>query len=87
MTFRYGRGQRLTVEEMTLAYRREADQPIVKRAEDAGILKRRFPLCKCCGREVLDAEGRRTGLCARCGGSLSHRGECVLCQMRRQGFA
>ena len=87
MTFRYGKGERLTAQQLKndLAYKREDDQAIVKQAEDAGILQPH--LCKCCGRDLVSLEAKRTGFCFHCAGSLNHRGECVLCQMRRQGLA
>ena len=86
MTFRYGKGECLTPQELKqLAYKREADRPVVQQAEEAGILKPRS--CKCCGRDLVGGKARQSGLCFYCAGPLSRRGECVLCQMRRQGAA
>jgi len=44
--------------------------------------KQREPYtCVCCGNYAQTGER----YCGRCGGPISERGECVLCQCRRQG--
>jgi len=53
--------------------------------EDQFRNERRAPVkCICCKRDVLK---RGEKYCGDCGGQLSTRGECVLCQCRRQGFS